>query len=244
VTQVERALLTEGLARAVPGRALEIGTGGGRLTPVLLGWSTEIVATDATFNLLRAASLPGERRIPRVAANVYHLPFADGTFSVATMIRVYAFLSDPERALRELGRVLISDGVLVLSVEPHPSLGSLLDDLKVGLARTRDDEVPGMTFTRAPVVPVRPSAYPAWSPTRAFLGALVERSGFSVVQEFPCGLEDLAGLRRLPAAVFIGLSKALARLGGFSTRILVLRKKGPPLTRPEGGGIPPSSTTK
>ncbi|MCI4358609.1 MAG: class I SAM-dependent methyltransferase [Thermoplasmata archaeon] len=225
MTQVEGALLIEGLRRAAAGRGLEIGSGSGRLTPFFLPWSAEVVATDATLSLLRALSLPQHPTFPRVAANVYHLPFSDGSFSAVTMFRVFAFLSDPGAALREIGRVLGPDGVVVLSVEPHPSLGSLLDDLKVGFARTRSEGPPTMTFTREPVVPVRPSAYPAWSSTRAHVRALVEGAGFSVVDEFPCGLEDLVGFRRLPAPVFVGLAKTMSRLGGFPTRILVLRKR-------------------
>ncbi|MGI0130281.1 MAG: class I SAM-dependent methyltransferase, partial [Thermoplasmata archaeon] len=190
MTQVEGALITEGLYRSAPGKVLEIGTGGGRLTPYLLARSSEVVATDATISLLRALTLPGQPRIRRVAANVYHLPFSSESFSVATMVRVFAFLSNPAMALREIHRVLRVQGLLVVSVEPHPSLGSLLNDLKVGLARTRAEGRPAMTFTRDPVVPVRPSAFPAWAPTRSHLRMLVAQSGFSVVDEFPCGFED------------------------------------------------------
>ncbi|HEV2165661.1 MAG TPA: class I SAM-dependent methyltransferase [Thermoplasmata archaeon] len=224
MTQVEAALLREGLNGAPLGRILEIGSGSGRLTAVLLARSPQVVASDATLPLLRRLVLPGLPPFPKVAANVFHLPFPDGSFAAVTMFRVFGFLPDPALALREIRRVLRPDGRLVLSVEPHPSWGSLVDDLKVGLARGPDDGPPRMTFSRAPIVPVRPSAYPSWSPSRARLRELVEAERFSLVADYPCGLEDFVGLRRLPPSIFLGMARALSRLGGFPTRILVLQR--------------------
>ncbi|HEV2428408.1 MAG TPA: class I SAM-dependent methyltransferase [Thermoplasmata archaeon] len=223
VTEVEGALLTEGLARAPDGPMLEIGTGGARLTPYLLRGNRHVVATDATVGLLSALPRSAVGSIPKVGANVYHLPFRPATFAGVAMIRVFGFLTDPGAALREIRRVLRPQGILLVSFEPHPSVGSLLSDLKIGLAGATAPRGPTMTFARDAVVPVRPSAYPAWSSTRRYVADLVEASGFRVESDRPCGLEDLAGLRSLPASVFAGLSRALSRLGGFPSRFLVLR---------------------
>ena len=226
VTEVEGAILARAVAEAPPGRVVEVGAGGGRLTPYLARLGREVVSSDATLALLRSSPWGGGRAAPRIGANVYRLPFRDGEFAAATLVRVFGFLSDPSAALREIRRVLRTDGVLVLSFEPHPSLGSLVDDLKVGLARPTASPGSPRSFSREGVVPVRPSAYPAWSHTRSHLRALADEAGYRWETEFPCGLEDLAGLRRLPSSVFVGLSRALSGLGGFPTRIVLLRRVG------------------
>ncbi len=227
VTEVEGAILARALAREPAGRGLELGAGAGRLTPYLAQWSRDIVAADATLPLLRGSPALLNDGLSRVGANVYHLPFDNEIFEVATLVRVFGFLTDPSAALREIHRVLRPGGVLVLSFEPHPSVGSFLDDLKVGLGRSRDGKFKSMTFSRESVVPVRPSAYPAWSHTRAHLRSLAEAAGFFLETEYPCGLEDFTGFRWLPTSVFLSLAHGFSRLGGFPTRFAVLRKASP-----------------
>jgi SAM-dependent methyltransferase len=229
VTEVEGAILAQALASEPPGRGLELGAGGGRLTPHFLEWSRDIVATDATLSLLRWSSASSGAPPPRVGANVYHLPFRSEVFAAATLVRVFGFLSDPSAALREIHRVLRPGGLLVLSFEPHPSVGTLVDDLKVGLGPTSKGHFVPMTISRDSVVAVRPSAYPAWSHTRAYVRSLAEAAGYSLEAEYPCGLEDLAGFRRLPASLFLSLSRALSRAGGFPTRFIQLRKNDRPV---------------
>jgi SAM-dependent methyltransferase len=224
VTRVEGEILLRALAGEPPGRGLEIGAGGGRLTPYLARWSRDLVACDATLPLLRRSSSAQRPPAEPVGANVYHLPFEDETFAVATLVRVLGFLTDPIAALREIHRVLRTGGLLVVSFEPHPTASSLLDDLKVSFARRRGEAVRTMTFSRASVVPVRPSAYPAWSYSRGHLTGILERVGFLLEAEYPCGLEDLFGFRQLPTSVFLSLSPALSRMGGFPTRFLRVRK--------------------
>lgn len=224
MTEVEGGILLEALRNVSAGRVLEVGTGGGRLTPYLLQWTKDVIASDATIPLMRHHSTAGRADVPRVGANVYHLPFAAGTFRAVTMVRVFGFLTDPPAALNEISRVLAPGGVLVLSVEPHPTLGSLVDDLKLGFSRADGPRNRPRTFSRDPVVPVRPSAYPAWSHTRAHVRRLAGEAGFVLESEFPCGLEDLAGFRRFPTSLLLSLSRALSRMGGFPSRFLVLRK--------------------
>jgi SAM-dependent methyltransferase len=225
VTVVEGSLLLEAVADEPPGRGLEIGSGSGRLTSYLARWSQDLVASDATISLLRRRSPSGNATPPRVGANLYHLPFPDGAFSVVTLVRVFGFLSDPEAGLREIHRVLRPRGALVLSFEPHPTVASLVDDLKVSFGRSKGEPVSPRSFSRASTVPVRPSAYPAWSHTRNHVRSMAEAAGFVLEREYPCGLEDLAGFRRLPASVFLSLSRALSRAGGFPTRFVLLRKR-------------------
>jgi SAM-dependent methyltransferase len=226
VTEVEGAIIALALARAPPGRALEVGSGAGRLTPYVARWSPDVVASDATLPLLEQRAASSSTGPPLVAANVYQLPFSDGVFAAVTLVRVFGFLTDPSAALREIHRVLCPGGVLILSHQPHPTVSSLLDDLKVAAVRPRGEPMKTMTFSRQQVAPVRPSSYPAWSHSRAHVLSLTRASGFYLEVEYPCGLEDFFGLRRLPTSVFLSLTRALAGLGGFPTRFLVLRKIG------------------
>ena len=224
VTAVEGAILSQVLAQELPGPALEIGSGSGRLVRYLTAWSRDLVVSDATLSFLCRQEAYDPSGPARVAANVYHLPFADEVFAAATLIRVFGFLTDPGAALREVHRVLRARGLLILSFEPHPTVGSLIDDLKMGLARPHAGTFRTMTFSREPTVPVRPTAYPAWSHTRAHLGRLAEAAGFALEREYPCGLEDLFVFRRLSVSFFLSLSQALTRMGGFPTRFVTLRK--------------------
>ncbi len=193
------------------------------------------MASDATPSLLRGRTASWALTNPRVVANVYHLPFANDIFDAATMVRVFGFLTDPGTALQEVHRVLRPGGVLILSFEPHPSVGSLVDDLKVGLAHLGESSVAPRTFSRENVVPVRPSASPTWSYTRHHLRTLAANAGFSTEAEYPCGLEDLAGIRSLPVSVVLSLARALSRLGGFPTRFVLLRKGTVPELAAQGG---------
>jgi hypothetical protein len=80
-----------------------------------------------------------------------------------------------------------------------------------------------MTFSRQPVVPVRPSNFPAWSMTREEFRRTVSAAGMVWVNEWPTGWEEYPGLRLLPARVFQSISFALPSAGGFPTRFACLR---------------------
>src|SRR5208282_2630205 len=101
VTEVERSFLTAAFAPADRRRLLEVGTGFGRLLGSLENLGDEIVAMDFDFGSLARLRSPGVQgdRTLRIAANIYHLPFVDGAFTGATMIRVYHHLVDPAAAL-------------------------------------------------------------------------------------------------------------------------------------------------
>lgn len=185
---------------------------------------------DLTPGFLRALPRSISDPVARVAGDVLRLPFGDRTFSTVSMVRVYGFLRDPASALREIARVLVPDGLLVLSYEPKPTLQSLVDDLKMALSRGPGEKVRPRTFSRAPVSEVHPSIYPAWAPTRARFGEVLGSSGFDLREEGPTGLEDYRFLRKLPTGMFVGLSHALSRMGGFPSRFIVARRS--PRTSP------------
>jgi ubiquinone/menaquinone biosynthesis C-methylase UbiE len=86
---------------------LELGAGAGRNTPRYAGYE-RIVLLDYSRTQLQQARerLGGGERYLYVAANVYQLPFVDGLFDSATMIRTLHHLSDTLTAIREIRRVL------------------------------------------------------------------------------------------------------------------------------------------
>jgi SAM-dependent methyltransferase len=223
VTQVERLTIQDALALASPSRVLEIGAGAGRLSPTIQESVREYAAVDITPGFLARVPLRGGVVGLRVAANVYHLPFVDGAFPAAVMVRVLGFLEDPRAALDEIRRVLAPGGLLVVSYNPRPSVATLVDDLKVGLSRRRGERMESMTFTRRRVVRVRPSSFPAWSLSRPEFRRVVATSGLRWVGERPTGFEEYPGLRWLPAGLYRSLSHAASNAGGFPTRFALLR---------------------
>lgn len=231
VTQVERLVVRDALSVANPARVLEIGAGVGRLSPTVQEGVREYAALDVTPEFLVRVPLRRDLTSLRVAANVFHLPFADGSFPAVVMVRVFGFLPDPRAALEEIRRVLSTKGVLLLSYNPRPSMATFVDDLKVALSRRSGETATSMTFSRRPVVPVRPSSFPAWSLTRAEFRRTVGSAGLVWGRERPTGWEEYPGLRRLPAELFLSISRAMSNAGGFPTRFALLerpdRARGP-----------------
>ena len=88
-------------------RALDVATGGGHTALALRQAGCEVVAHDATLEMLRG--LPG---LARVASDAQALPFADASFDVvASRIAPHHF-SDLPRFCREAARVLRPGGAL------------------------------------------------------------------------------------------------------------------------------------
>jgi ubiquinone/menaquinone biosynthesis C-methylase UbiE len=94
---------------------LELGAGAGRNTPRYIGFE-RIVLLDYSRTQLEQA----QQRLGRsdkyiyVAADVYRLPFVDGLFDGATMIRVLHHMADAPKSLRQVRNVLGSRGVFIL----------------------------------------------------------------------------------------------------------------------------------
>jgi ubiquinone/menaquinone biosynthesis C-methylase UbiE len=106
------------LKRLLPRRGhllLELGAGAGRNTPRYLGFD-RIVLLDYSRTQLEQARQrlgPSDKYI-YVAADVYRLPFVDGLFDAATMIRVLHHMADAPKALGQINNVLGTGGVFIL----------------------------------------------------------------------------------------------------------------------------------
>jgi len=106
---------------------LELGAGAGRNTPRYLGFD-RIVLLDYSRTQLEQA----QQRLGRadkyiyVAADVYRLPFVDGLFDAATMIRVLHHMADAPRALGQVRNVLEPGGIFILEFANKQNLKSIL----------------------------------------------------------------------------------------------------------------------
>ena len=109
------ARAVEGLG--LRGSLLDVGCGDGVLMARLAPIFGRVAGVDADR---RAIGLAQEKlkALPNCEArgvDGYDLPFADGTFEVATSADVIEHLTDADRHLREIGRVLTPGGALVLT---------------------------------------------------------------------------------------------------------------------------------
>jgi ubiquinone/menaquinone biosynthesis C-methylase UbiE len=94
---------------------LELGAGAGRNTPRYLGFDRIVLLDYSRTQLEQAQQRLGKSdKYIYVAADVYRLPFADGLFDAATMIRVLHHMADAPKALGQVKNVLGSDGVFIL----------------------------------------------------------------------------------------------------------------------------------
>ena len=116
---------------------LEIGPGNGTYTvgaAQRIGPSGMLVTIDIEPRMIervrRKAAAEGLGNVTAKVADVYDLPFDDGTFDVVYMITVIGEIPEPVRAMREFHRVLSPSGTLVFSEllqDPdYPLAGTLL----------------------------------------------------------------------------------------------------------------------
>lgn len=89
---------------------LELGAGAGRNTPRYVGFDRIVLVDYSRTQLEQAqARLGGSDKYIFVAADIYRLPFIDGLFDAATMIRTLHHMAEPRRALAQV-RTCLSPG--------------------------------------------------------------------------------------------------------------------------------------
>jgi 2-polyprenyl-3-methyl-5-hydroxy-6-metoxy-1,4-benzoquinol methylase len=106
-------------------RLLEIGSGLGHLVGQLEG-NFETYGLDLNhWAVTRSKS--EARRTFLETASAQALPYADASFGVVIIKHIVEHLPDPAQAVREIGRILESGGILILAT---PNLASLLKPWK------------------------------------------------------------------------------------------------------------------
>jgi ubiquinone/menaquinone biosynthesis C-methylase UbiE len=106
------------LKRLLPRRGrllLELGAGAGRNTPRYLGFERIVLLDYSRTQLQQAQSRLGTSdKYVYVAADIYRLPFIEGAFDAATMIRTLHHMAEPTRALSEVRAALAPGAVFIL----------------------------------------------------------------------------------------------------------------------------------
>lgn len=111
---------------------LDIGCGTGANLPMLLGIVgpegavTGLDYSPVALRFSRDHAVAASARL--LQGDAEHLPFADGTFDVVTMLDVLEHVRDDRQALREVHRVLRPHGAFVFSVPAYQHLWSAHDE--------------------------------------------------------------------------------------------------------------------
>ncbi len=106
---------------------LELGAGAGRNTPRYAGFE-RIVLVDYSMTQLQQAQarLGNSERYVYVAADIYRLPFIDGVFDAATMIRTLHHMADAPRALTQVRAALAPSSTFILEFANKRNLKAIL----------------------------------------------------------------------------------------------------------------------
>jgi len=106
---------------------LELGAGAGRNTSRYHGFR-RIVLLDYSFTQLQRArsKLGASGHYTYVAADIYRLPFIDGLFDTATMIRTIHHFANVPLALSQIRRTLIPGAVFILEYANKHNLKAIL----------------------------------------------------------------------------------------------------------------------
>ncbi|HQA29035.1 MAG TPA: class I SAM-dependent methyltransferase, partial [Brevefilum fermentans] len=106
---------------------LELGAGAGRNTRRYLHYQRVALVDYSRTQLLQAQAHLGESdRYLFVAADVYRLPFVDGRFDGATMIRTLHHMAEPALALSQVYRAMAPGGVFILEFANKHNLKAIL----------------------------------------------------------------------------------------------------------------------
>jgi len=106
---------------------LELGAGAGRNTPRYAGFERIVVLDYSTTQLAQAQQKLGRsEQYIYVAADVYRLPFRDGQFDAATMIRTLHHMADAPKALSQIWNVLQPNAVFILEFANKLNFKSIL----------------------------------------------------------------------------------------------------------------------
>ena len=110
------------LLRPVVGHktVLELATGTGLIARNIAGYADHIEATDASPEMIAQAQQSSHStRLHFSVQDMFHLPYADGSFDVVIAANALHIIPEPEKALKEMRRVLKNGGVLVVPTFTH-----------------------------------------------------------------------------------------------------------------------------
>lgn len=106
---------------------LELGAGAGRNSSRYIDFK-QVVLLDYSLTQLQQAlnRLGNRRKYVYVAADIYRLPFVQGLFDAATMIRTLHHMADPPAALRQIRYALQPGAVFILEFANKQNLKAII----------------------------------------------------------------------------------------------------------------------
>ena len=99
---------------------LELATGTGLIAKHIVNAAAHIEATDASAEMITEAKRDNRSaKLHFSVQDMFSLPYADGSFDAVIVSNALHIVPQPEKALREIGRVLKDDGVLIAPTFTH-----------------------------------------------------------------------------------------------------------------------------
>lgn len=186
-------------------RLVDLGAAFGRLADLYRGYQ-QVILLDYSRSLLRQAQarLGHDPRFLFVAANIYHLPLADGAVDTAVMVRVMHHLADVPAALAQIRRALAPGGVFVAEYASKRHLKAI--------ARYALRRQAWSPFDPEPYefVPLNFDFHPAWMAQR------LQEAGFRVERELAVSHFRHPLLKRLvPAGALAAADGAVQGVGAL-----------------------------
>lgn len=193
---------------------LELGAGAGRNTPRYAGFERIVVLDYSTTQLAQAQERLGRSdKYIYVAADVYRLPFRNGLFDAATMIRVLHHMADAPKALAQIQATLQPGATFILEFANKLNLKAIL---RYGLGKQS-----WSPFTLEPVEFVKLNFDFHPKAIRNWLGSL----GFAIEKTLTVSHFRLGLLKRLiPASLLAavdGLFQPTGALFQFTPSVFV-----------------------
>jgi ubiquinone/menaquinone biosynthesis C-methylase UbiE len=119
--------------------ALDLGCGAGLMTIALAARGMQVVACDSSTEMVKQTQQTLEARdlaegVRVVRADANQLPFPSASAALIVALGLIPWLSEPQRAVHEMARVLEPDGWLILTADNALRLNALTDPSENPLA--------------------------------------------------------------------------------------------------------------
>ena len=188
-------------------RLLDVGCSWGRWTIAAAAHGYDAVGIDPSLGAVLAARRVArqlDRSVRYVVADARRLPFADGSFDAVYSYSVLQHFSHPDaaRAIGEIGRVLVADGVAKVQLPTRYGIRCLYHQLRRGFRPARGFEV----------------RYWSWRQLRQAFAAAVGPATFQVDGYFGIGLQASDAAMMPPRlATILRVSEMMKRISRVVT---------------------------